>query len=295
MSTASHLRVVDETAASPVLESWVALDSLDAFLSEIGRYPLLTPAQEVSLAKRVESGDRDARRRMIESNLRLVVTIAKDYRRGSVAFLDLIQDGMVGLIRAVDGFDWRLGNRFSTYARWWIQQSIRSGLAGSGHGVRLPVRLAARTRELERTTAKLTAKLGRRPSDTELCAALQLSPEQLQRARAAAATQVAVSFDAPSQDDGRPILEVLADESLADPADRLDTSPGDTVGAAVSDLPDQARRVLELRYGLDGGGERSYTEIAKVLSVSVWRIREVETRALHLLRGREEVRRLRTA
>ena len=295
MSTASHLRAVDETVASPALESWAELNSLDAFLSEIGRYPLLTPAQEVSLAKRVESGDRDARRRMIESNLRLVVTIAKDYRRGSVAFLDLIQDGMVGLIRAVDGFDWRLGNRFSTYARWWIQRSIRSGLAGSGHGVRLPVRLAARTRELERTTAKLTTKLGRRPSDTELCAALELSSEQLQRARVAAASQVAVSFDAPSRDDGRPILEVLADESLADPADRLDASPEDTVGAVVSDLPDQARRVLELRYGLDGGGERSYTEIAKVLSVSVWRIREVETRALHLLRGREEVRRLRTA
>ena len=149
MSTASHLRVVDETATTPALESWVELDSLDAFLSEIGRYPLLTPAQEVSLAKRVESGDRDARRRMIESNLRLVVTIAKDYRRGGVAFLDLIQDGMVGLIRAVDGFDWRLGNRFSTYARWWIQQSIRSGLAGAGRSVRLPARLAARTERFQ--------------------------------------------------------------------------------------------------------------------------------------------------
>jgi len=117
----------------------------------------------------------------------------------------------------------------------------------------------------------------------------------LRRARVAAATQVAVSLDAPSQDDGRPIVEVLADESLADPADRLDTSLEATVGTAVSELPDQSRRVLELRYGLDGGGERSYTEIAKLLGVSLWRIRELEARALHLLRGREEVRRLRIA
>ena len=293
-TTASHLRVVDETA-TPALESWVELDSLDSFLSEIGRYPLLTPSQEVLLAKRIEQGDAEARRRMIESNLRLVVTIAKDYRRDGNAFLDLIQDGMVGLIRAVDGFDWRLGNRFSTYARWWIQQSIRSGLAGAGRSVRLPARLAARTREIERTTSNLTSKLGRRPSEAELCAVLELSPEQLRRARVAAATQVAVSLDAPSQDDGRPIVEVLADESLADPADRLDTSLEATVGTAVSELPDQSRRVLELRYGLDGGGERSYTEIAKLLGVSLWRIREVEARALHLLRGREEVRRLRIA
>ncbi len=294
MSTAPYLRGVDD-AASPEPESWVQLDSLDAFLSEIGRYPLLTPAQEVALAKRIEGGDVDARRRMVESNLRLVVTIAKDYRRSGVAFLDLIQDGMVGLIRAADGFDWRLGNRFSTYARWWIQQSIRSGLASAGRSVRLPVRLAARARELERTTAKLTAKLGRQPSENELCAALQLSPEQLQRARAAAASQVAVSLDAPSGDEGRPIVEALADESLADPADRLDVSPETTVGGAVSELPDQARRVLELHYGLDGGGERSFTDIAKLLGVSVWRVREVEARALNLLRGSDKVRALRAA
>jgi RNA polymerase primary sigma factor len=292
MSTAPYLRVVDDTAA-PKSESWVEPDSLTAFLSDIGRYPLLTPAEEVSLAKRIEGGDAEARRRMIESNLRLVVTIAKDYRRGGVAFLDLIQDGMVGLIRAADGFDWRLGNRFSTYARWWIQQSIRSGLAGSGRSVRLPVRLAARTREIERTTAKLTAKLGRAPSEVELCATLQLSPEQLQRARVAAASQVAVSLDAPSQDEGRTIVEALVDESLAEPADRLDTSRDVTVGVAVSELPDQARRVLELHYGLDGGGERSYTDIAKRLGVSVWRVREVEARALQLLRGRNDVCELR--
>jgi RNA polymerase primary sigma factor len=293
MSTAPYLSVVNDAAPEP--QSWVELDSLDEFLSEIGRYPLLTPAEEISLAKRIERGDPAARRRMIESNLRLVVTIAKDYRRGGVAFLDLIQDGMVGLIRAADGFDWRLGNRFSTYARWWIQQSICSGLAGAGRSVRLPVRLAARTRELERATTKLTAKLGRQPSESELCTALQLSPDQLQRARAAAASQVAVSLDAPTADEGRSLVEVLADESIADPADRLDTSPEATVGTAVSELPEQARRVLELHYGLDGGGERSYTEIANLLGVSVWRVREVEARALHLLRGSDDVRALRAA
>jgi RNA polymerase primary sigma factor len=292
MSTVPHLRVVDQTTTQE-LESWVELDSLDEFLSEIGRYPLLAPADEVALAKRVERGDKSARCRMIESNLRLVVVIAKDYRRDGVAFLDLIQDGMVGLIRAVDGFDWRLGNRFSTYARWWIQQSIRTGLSSSTRSVRLPVRLAARARDIERMSAKLTAKLGRQPSELEFCDALQLSAEQVRRARVAAASQIAVSIDSTSQEDGLALVEALADESLADPVDGLDAPAEATVGAAIAELPEQARRVLELRYGLDGGGERTYTEIAKALGVSVRRVREIEARALHLLRGREDVRGLR--
>ena len=297
MSTAHLTAVADPHVPEqePVQEHWVALDSLDTFLSEIGRYPLLTPAQELALAKRVADGDADARRRMIESNLRLVVAIAKDYRRSTVPFLDVIQDGMVGLIRAVDGFDWRLGNRFSTYARWWIQQSIRAGLDGATRSVRLPVRLAARTRAVERTTAKLTAKLGRRPSDLELCEALELSPEQLQRARAAAQTQIAVSLDVSATDDGRSLAEAIADDSQPDPADALDGAPEDTVGAALSELPEQARRVLELHYGVDGDAERSYAEIASILGVSVWRVREIEARALHLLRGRDDVRALRAA
>jgi RNA polymerase primary sigma factor len=291
VTTTPHLRAVDQPAARE--ESWPELDSLDAFLSEIGRYPLLTPADEIALAKRIERGDRDARRRLIESNLRLVVVIAKDYRRNGVAFLDVIQDGMVGLIKAADGFDWRLGNRFSTYARWWIQQSIRNGLDSTSRSVRLPVRLAARTRKLDRVAATLTAKLGRQPSDDELCEALELSPEQLRRARVAAATQIAVSFDAPTQDEGRSLGDAIADESLADPADGLDASPEATVSAAIADLPEQARRVLELRYGLDQGGERTYSEVAKLLGVSIWRIREIEGRALHLLRGRDDVLSLR--
>ena len=293
MSTAPYLRVVDD--ATPQPQNWTELDSLDEFLAEIGRYPLLTPAQEVMLAKRIERGDRDARRRLIESNLRLVVTIAKDYRRGGVAFLDLIQDGMVGLIRAADGFDWRLGNRFSTYARWWILQSIRAGVAGSGRSVRLPVRLAARTRAVEQTTAKLTSTLGRRPSEAELCKALELTPAQLRRARVAAESQVVVSIDGTASDDGRPLVEALADDSLPDPAHELDGAPEDAVTAALCDLPEQAQRVLVLHYGLDGCGERSYTEIAKSMGVSVWRVREIEARALHLLRRHDDVRALKAA
>jgi RNA polymerase primary sigma factor len=292
--SSSHLTAVDVPHA-PDHERWVDLDSLDVFLSEIGRYPLLTPAQEVSLARRVESGDTDARRRMIESNLRLVVVIAKDFRRNGVAFLDVIQDGMVGLIRAVECFDWRLGNRFSTYARWWIQQSIRDGLAGAGPSVRLPVRLAARARAIEQTSAKLTAKLGRKPTEGELSDALQLSREQLRRARAAVATQRTVSIDAPTGDEGRPLAEALADDSSPDPVEALEGTPEDAVGAALVDLPEQARRVIELHYGLDGDGERSYTEIAAILGISVWRVREIEARALHLLRRRDDVRALRAA
>ena len=294
MSTTARLRVVDETP-TPALESWAEPNSLDTFLSEIGRYPLLTPAQEVALAKRVEAGDRDARHRMIESNLRLVVVIAKDHRRSGVAFLDVIQDGMVGLVSAVDRFDWRLGNRFSTYARWWIQQAIRSGLDGSGRSVRLPVRLAARMREIERTSVSLTSTLGRKPSEGELCKALELTPTQLRRARAAAASQVVVSLDAPVGDEGRPVLEVLADETLADPADVLDIASDEVVGGALSNLSEQARRVLTRRYGLDGSGERSFTAVAMELGLSVCRVREIEANALHLLRGRDEVRALRAA
>lgn len=200
---------------------------------------------------------------------------------------------MLGLIRAVDGFDWRLGNRFSTYARWWIQQSIRSGLARSNRSVRLPVRLAARAREIERASAALAVKLGRAASEAELCAALELTSDQLRKARLAGASQNAVSIDATAADDGRPLVEALRDESLADPVESLADAPGATVAAAVEDLPGQARRVLELHYGLDGGGERSYSEIAKTLCVSVARVRAIEVRALHLLRSRDDVRELR--
>jgi RNA polymerase primary sigma factor len=287
-TTRSHLHVVEETVPAE-MQSWAGLDSLDAFLSAIGRYPLLTAAEEVTLAKRVERGDADARRRMIESNLRLVVTIAKGYRRGGHQFLDLIQDGMLGLIRAVDDFDWRLGNKFSTYARWWIQQSIHSGLARSSRSVRLPARLAARTREMERVSARLAAKLGRQPSVTELGEALELTNEQLRTAQLAAASQIPVSIDAPAADDGRPLIEAVPDESLTDPLEALGDAHEATVAAAVEDLPEQARRVLEWHYGLDGGAERSYTEIAKALRVSVARVRAIESRGLQLLRGRDDM------
>jgi RNA polymerase primary sigma factor len=260
--------------------SWMEVDSLNEFLSAIGRCPRVTPAEEIALAKRIERGDRAARERMIEANLRLVVTIAKDFRNQGTPFLDLIQEGVLGLIRAVDKFDWRLGNRFSTYAGWWIQQSIRHAVRTSAGTIRIPVRVATRARMVEHVSIKLAGELGREPSDEELAGAAGLSLAELRTARAAAASLATISLD----DSDRHVGDTIADEASPDPAAAQADDDDGALGAAVAELPERARRVLELRYGLDGDGERSFEAIAAELGVSAQRIREIESRAVALLR-----------
>jgi RNA polymerase primary sigma factor len=260
--------------------SWIEVDSLNEFLSAIGRCPRVSPAEEIALAKRIERGDTVARERMIEANLRLVVTIAKDFRNQGVPFLDLIQEGVLGLIRAVDKFDWRLGNRFSTYAGWWIQQSIRHAVRTSAGTIRVPIRIATRARMVEHVESRLVAELERKPTDEELAAAAGLTPAELDTAREAALSLGTVSLE----DGERAIGDTVADDGSPDPAAFSDDEPAGAVAAAVAELPERARRVLELRYGLDGGGERSFEAIAQELGVSAQRVREIEYGAVTQLR-----------
>jgi RNA polymerase primary sigma factor len=265
--------------------TWIEVDSLNEFLNAIGRCPRVTPAEEIALAKRIERGDAAARERMIEANLRLVVTIAKEFRNQGVPFLDLIQEGVIGLIRAVDKFDWRLGNRFSTYAGWWIQQSIRHAVRTSGGTVRIPIRIATRARMVEHVAAKLAAELGREPSEEELAGAAGLTAAELRTARAASVSLATVSLD----DGERAVGETVADESSPDPSATFVDGDESALGAAVSELSERARRVIELRYGLDGGGERSFDVIGQELGVSAQRAREIESRAVSMLRQSRHV------
>ena len=220
----------------------VTTDSLGMFLSEIGRYQLLTAADEIALAKRVERGDRAAKERMINSNLRLVVSIAKRYRGHGVPFLDLIQDGVIGLNRAVEKFDYRKGFKFSTYATWWIRQACQRSVANQSATIRVPVHVQERQQKLNRARQRLEVSLGRQPTTEELAKATGLKLHHVEE----------------------------ADESFQ----------RERVRSALSGLPERERRVLELRFGFDGQESLTLEEIGRVLELTRERVRQLEKSAL---------------
>jgi RNA polymerase primary sigma factor len=250
------------------------LDSLRLFMADVGRHPLLTPAEEVALAKRVERGDLAARRRMVEANLRLVVKVAKDYAGPGVPLLDLIQEGTIGLHRAVDRYDWRRGFKFSTYAIWWIRQSVQRAAAAEGRTIRVPGHVIQRRRSLERATRRLELELGRAPTLDELAEATGISHEHVSEALVVATASVSLN-SAVSVNSEAELGELLLDEHATDPADEA------VAGAAVEDmrtvllaLPEQERRVLELRFGFDGE-ERTLTTVASDLGLTRERTRQL--------------------
>jgi RNA polymerase primary sigma factor len=254
-------------------------DSLQRFLTEIGRYPLLTAAEEVELAKRIERGDERAKERMITSNLRLVVSIAKRYRGNGVPFLDLIQDGVIGLNRAVEKFDYRKGFKFSTYATWWIRQAVQRSVANQAKTIRVPVHVHERRQKLGRMRTKLEIELGREPTRDELAAATGLSLQHVEEALEAA--EAAVSLNQPvGADGGNELGDLFADSEAVDPIDDVDDLlRRDEVRDAFSQLDERSRRVLELRFGL-GGEEHSLEAIGRELGVSRERVRQLEQDAL---------------
>jgi len=258
-------------------------DSLRLYLNEIGRYPLLTRAQEVQLAKRIEAGDRQARQRLIESNLRLVVTIARGYRTSSCDLLDLIQEGTLGLIKAVERYDWRRETKFSTYAAWWIRHGIVQALAASAHPIRLPDSVRARVADIRRAEKELTGSLGRRPTLEEIAAKLELTPEQVMDARSAA--QPVGSLDEPlAGDRDLQYSDVLADPNTPDPLQSLvDETDGRDLAARLDQLPERSRRVIELRYGLNDGVARTADAVADELGVARERVRQIELQTLRKL------------
>jgi len=260
-------------------------DALQLFLNEVRRHPLLTPAEERALAQRVEEGDPAAKERMVNSNLRLVVSIAKGYQGQELAFLDLIQEGVLGLIRAVEKFDWRRNLRFSTYATLWIRQAIQRALANQSRTIRLPVHVADRQRRIARAERALVTRLGRDPTDAEIAAESRLPLERVAEARELPRT--VTSLDRGVGEDADTTLgELLAapeEEPLAEVEIGL---RADLLGRILGRLPERDRRVLEMRFGLGGGEPMTLDAVGRAMGVSRERVRQIERQALERL-GRE--------
>ena len=257
-------------------------DSLDLFLRDAGRHPLLTAAQEVKLTKLVERGDARAKQTMVESNLRLVVSIAKRYRHQGLPFLDLIQEGTLGLMRAVDKFDWRRGYKFSTYATWWISQAVARGLADKARTIRMPVHMVERRQHLDRADRMLSVELGREPTLQEVAERAGLSlPEAL---AVEAAARASTSLDQPLVAEES---AVLGDMFAADgplPEERVDsTFRSEALGEALALLGERERTVIALRFGLHGTEPNTLAEIGRRLGFSRERARQLETNALEQL------------
>jgi RNA polymerase primary sigma factor len=267
-------------------------DALQLFLNEIRRYPLLTASEEIELAKRIEQGDLDAKERMINSNLRLVVSIAKKYQGQELSLLDLIQEGIFGLIRAAEKFDWRKGYKFSTYATFWIRQAIQRGLANKARTIRIPVHIGQRERKIVRAERELSAKLGREPSDVEIAAAAELPLSQVEEVREAART--VTSLDRPVGEEGDTALRDLlqGDSPPVDQEVELSLSE-ELLRRTVDELPETERHVIQLRYGIDGEDPQPLRETGRRLGLSAERVRQLESKALKRLAMRRELDALR--
>jgi RNA polymerase primary sigma factor len=259
-------------------------DSLALFLNEIGRYPLLTAAEEVALAKRVERGDAAAKERMINSNLRLVVSIAKRYRGHGVPFGDLIQDGVIGLNRAVEKFDWRKGYKFSTYATWWIRQAVQRSIAGQSRTIRVPTHVHERRQTLKRHARKLEPELGRPATHEELAKSTGLDLRYVEEALDVAEARVSLNQTIGDDEDNE-LGNLFADENADDPEELAeDALRRRAVREALAELPERERRILELRFGVDGEPQ-SLEAIGAELGLTRERIRQLEREALEKLGG----------
>jgi RNA polymerase primary sigma factor len=264
-------------------------DALQLFLNEAGRFKLLTAQEEVELAKRIERGDKAAKDLMINSNLRLVVSIAKKYQGHGISLLDLIQEGIIGLIRAVEKFDWRRGYKFSTYATWWIRQAVQRGVANKSRTIRIPVHIVEREQKIARAERELALRLHRPPTDGEIAKHAKLSPKHVAEVRAAA--RAVTSLDRAVGDDGDSQYGDLFAHEGTEPAEEVHLSLAESaVRHAVESLPDREREVVKLRYGLDGDPDpKSLEEIGRSLGLTRERVRQIEARALQRLAERREI------
>ena len=285
--------VEDEKAEAPppppplhALET--TTDALQLFLREAGRHPLLTAAQEVGLAKRIERGDERAKQLMIQSNLRLVVSIAKNYRNQGLPFLDLIQEGTLGLIRAVEKFDWRRGFKFSTYATWWIRQAVARALADKARTIRMPVHIVERLQKMNRAERTLWTQLGREPTLEEIAEEASLPLQQAREVRAAA--RASASLDQPV---GETEDAVFGDFVAGDgplPEEQVELSlRSQALAEALRALPDRERHVLVLRYGLWDGEPHTLEEIGRRLGLTRERVRQIELDSLKRLASLREM------
>src|SRR3954466_230527 len=272
----------------------VTTDSLQLFFNAARKYPLLTAAEEVELAQRIEKGDVGAKDRMINSNLRLVVSVARKYQGHGLSLGDLVQEGMLGLIRATEKFDWRRGFKFSTYATLWIRQAIQRGLENSSRTIRLPVHIAQRERKINRTERDLATKLGREPTEQELADAVELPVDQVIEIRKAA--RPLTSLDQPVGDDGETAFGDLLASNAPNPEDEVVQDAGQSaVQRAVDRLPERERDVVELRFGLGGREPSPLRETGRKLGISAERVRQIEEDALERLAESGDLASLRDA
>jgi RNA polymerase primary sigma factor len=268
---------------APLQISWeTTTDALQLFLREAGRHPLLTAAQEVELAKKIERGDMQAKQRMIQSNLRLVVSIAKNYRNQGLPFLDLIQEGTLGLIRAVEKFDWRRGYKFSTYATWWIRQAVARALADKARTIRMPVHIVERMQKMNRAERHLWASLGREPTLEEIADEANLPLQQAKEVKAAA--RASTSLDAPvGEADDAVLGDFVAGEGPLPDEQVEDSLRSQVLADALRSLPERHRAVVVLRYGLDDAEPKTLEEIGRRLGLTRERVRQIEVEALKRL------------
>src|SRR5215831_246548 len=270
---------VDETVRE------VSTDALQLFLKDIGKVELLTAAEEVELAKRIERGDHRAKQEMVEANLRLVVSIAKRYRNQGLPFLDLIQEGTIGLVRAAEKFDWRKGYKFSTYATWWIRQAVARALADKGRTIRMPVHVVEKLNKIVRSERKLRGELCREPSPVEIARDVDLPLDEVEQILRS--SQAPVSLEKPVGDEEESEFgHFLTDENAPLPDEAADTTlRQELLRTILSTLSHRERRVLELRYGLDGEQPRTLDEVGRAFNVTRERIRQIENQSLKKLRA----------
>jgi RNA polymerase primary sigma factor len=284
----------DDAKEPPKLDLTVepSLDSLRLYLREIGKVPLLTADQEVYLAKRVERGDLAAKTQMIEANLRLVVSIAKRHVGRGLSFLDLIQEGSLGLIRAVEKFDYRRGFKFGTYATWWIRQAVTRAVADKARTIRIPINMIERLNNVVHIQRQLVQRLGREPRPDEIAEELELTAEQVREILRMAQSPVSLEKPIGEEEDAR-LGDFVEDELAESPLDVTAVSlRREDIDYALTTLPERERRVIELRFGLHGGQPRTLDEVGRTLGVTRERIRQIENTALKTLASLPEAQRL---
>jgi RNA polymerase primary sigma factor len=272
-------------------------DTLQVFLNRIGEYRLLRPAEELELSRRIEQGDLLAKDRMICANLRLVVSVARQYASSAqgVPFVDLVQEGMLGLIRAVEKFDWRRGHRFSTYATWWIRQAVERARDGKADTIRLPVNVVRKQRRIARAEAQLAAAHDRPPTDQEIAELTELSAEDVAAIREAARTVTSLDRRLGEGGDDATFGELLGDDAPGPDELAEVTSQRAAVRAALASLPDRERAVVGLRFGLTGEEPAPLREIGRQLGLTPERVRQIESAALHKLGRAPQIVALRAA
>jgi RNA polymerase primary sigma factor len=270
-------------------------DAMQLFLNEVRRHPLLTAEEEVELAKRIEEGDAEAKERMINSNLRLVVSLAKRYQGQDLPLLDLIQEGILGLIRAAEKFDWRRGYKFSTYATFWIRQAIQRGIANKARTIRIPVHIGQRERKIARVQRELQSTLGRPPTDEEVAEAAELTVADIEELRDAA--RAVTSLDRPVGEEGETAFGDLLPSDSPEPEEEVDISlRSEALMRALDQLPEREREVVKLRFGVNGAGEPTpLRETGRRMGLSPERVRQLEGKALKRLAATREMEGLREA